>query len=249
MQRLLVVGFLAIAESGNLDADSNQLFVNRLMSAKELLKPGADINEAIKEFQIIAAHWPSFPDGHHHLAMLYHKQGRTAEAEASLRKLVKVNPEDVSGHFNLGKCLADQKSFEKRVEATQVYQTAIQVGRSTAVPLKPGILELLYFNLANTYVKAVVSKQQLKASEVPPDSWSIRQLAMEAIVTYDTLLKLNSSYPDAQNNKDFVLENILNLEEAELTAAEEVRERTAARVMATEKAAVQLADEEGGVAM
>ena len=90
-----------------------------------MAKPSHDIEFETRFFESVHKRDPRFPDVVEILGGLYTKQGRIAEGLKMDRKLVRLQPDNATAHYNLACSLA---LIRRKAQALQELERAIGLG-------------------------------------------------------------------------------------------------------------------------
>ena len=90
-----------------------------------MAKPSHDIEFETRFFESVHKRDPRFPDVVEILGGLYTKQGRIAEGLKMDRKLVRLQPDNATAHYNLACSLA---LIRRKAQALQALERAIELG-------------------------------------------------------------------------------------------------------------------------
>lgn len=90
-----------------------------------MTKPSHDIDFETRFFEGVLRRDPRFPDVVEILGGLYTKQGRIAEGLKMDRKLVRLQPENATAHYNLACSLA---LIRRKAQALKALERAIELG-------------------------------------------------------------------------------------------------------------------------
>jgi tetratricopeptide (TPR) repeat protein len=90
-----------------------------------MTKPSHDIEFETRFFESVLKRDPRFPDVVEILGGLYTKQGRIAEGLKMDRKLVRLQPDNATAHYNLACSLA---LIRRKAQALQALERAIELG-------------------------------------------------------------------------------------------------------------------------
>lgn len=155
--------------------------------------------------------------GHNFLGVGYFNINQNEKAFSSLKKAIKLKPNYVDAHFNLGKV---QKALFK-------YQDAI-ISYSNCIAFDINYLNA-YINRANIYLENIKDSNKAlfdyqKALELSPNSFilffnyakALHDLNRldEALINYDRAIELKPDYTDAHVNRGNVLKDLLRFDEA-----------------------------------
>jgi tetratricopeptide (TPR) repeat protein len=90
-----------------------------------MTKPSHDIEFETRFFEAVHKRDPRFPDVVEILGGLYTKQGRIAEGLKMDRKLVRLQPDNATAHYNLACSLA---LIRRKAQALKTLERAIELG-------------------------------------------------------------------------------------------------------------------------
>ncbi len=97
----------------------------RFIKGLALVRDG-DEAAAIRVFQALAEDYPSLPEPHNNLAVLYASRGEYAEARDALRAAIRTHPSYATAHENLGDIYAKMaaEAYDKALSLDQRNRTA-----------------------------------------------------------------------------------------------------------------------------
>ncbi len=159
------------------------------------------LSPAKKIYLRILSTTPNNPSALHFLGVLLHAQGQPGLAISYIKRAIKIQPDYVDAHNNLGNVL---KSEDLLVESEQAYRKAIEI--------KPDYAEA-YYNLCNTLIKKNEMEEALAVFRTaitlkPTNPTYYESLgsslysagrADEAVVVYEEWLKQDPDNPVAKH--------------------------------------------------
>ena len=158
-------------------------------------------NDLVLGEQMVAA-FPAEPRWRNALGAAYIQAGRVTDAVSQLREAIRLAPDHVEAHNNLGHALQLQEKF---AESVAQFREAVRLAPSN---------DLVHLNLANALeetgdlAEAITEFQKgLALNPVLPDAHNNLGVALaalgridEAMVQFEAALDLQPDYVDAQNN-------------------------------------------------